>query len=147
MAKVRERADVAVLGEIARIDLRLRGSIERLLPDGLSASQFAVLGHLAAAGEDRSPGALAKAFGLTKGAITNTLRRLQVRGLIAIATDEEDARRRWVRLTPAGSDANRACLAAARPAREALRQALPTEAFEAALPFLKRLRTFLEERG
>jgi len=24
---------------------------------------------------------------------------------------------------------------------------LPTEAFEAALPFLKRLRTFLEERG
>ena len=146
MAQARERADVAVLSEIARIDQQVRNALERVLPAGLSAAQFAVLGHLAAAGETRSPGALATALSVTKGAMTNTLARLQAQGLVHIAADPADGRRKWVSATPRGLEADRLCLAAARPAREALRRALPVESFEAALPFLRALRAFLERR-
>jgi DNA-binding MarR family transcriptional regulator len=145
MAEARERADVAVLGEIARIEQSVRNALERVLPAGLSAAQFAVLGHLAASATPQGPAALAAAFGLTRGAMTNTLKRLEAQGLIAVASDAADGRRKWVSATPAGLEINRACLAAARPAREALRRAFRPEAFEAALPFLRSLRQHIQE--
>jgi DNA-binding MarR family transcriptional regulator len=145
MAEVKERPDVAVLSEIARIDQRVRIALERVLPEGLSAAQFAVLGRLAAADEPLSPSSLAADFAVTKPAMTNPLQRLQAQGLVAVAADALDRRRKWVAATAKGLQANRACLAAAGPARQALRQALPPDVFEAALPFLRDLRVFLEQ--
>src|SRR5450631_2744066 len=102
MAEAKERPDVAVLSEIARIDQRVRIALERVLPEGLSAAQFAVLGRLAAAGEPLSPSSLAADFAVTKPAMTNTLQRLQAQGLVAVATDRSDRRRKWVTATADG---------------------------------------------
>ena len=115
------------------------------LPDGLSQAQLNVLAILARHGGEETPAALARAFTLTKGAMTNTLQRLEARGWVRIAGDASDGRRKRVSLTPAGVAAHDRALAAARPDMEALRARFGAEAFEAALPFLTDLRVWLDE--
>ncbi|HLI65642.1 MAG TPA: MarR family transcriptional regulator, partial [Caulobacteraceae bacterium] len=109
----RNRADVAVFAEIAAIAQLSRARVERALPDGLSQAGLNMLSHLAQHGET-SPAALARAFALTKGAVTNTLQRLGARGLIRILGDAADGRRKRIALTAAGIAAYDRAVAAAR---------------------------------
>jgi DNA-binding MarR family transcriptional regulator len=144
LALARRRPDIELLAQIARIEQRVRAGLEGALPEGLSAAQFTVLGHLVLAGEPQSPGAIAAQFQLSKAAITNTLQRLEAQGFIRLQADDGDGRRKSVTVTAAGAAAHREGLAAVKPQREALRQAFAAQEFEAALPFLRRLRDFLE---
>ena len=65
--------------EIGIIEQLARNRLERGLPDGLKISQFSVLNHLVRLGGEWSPARLARAFQVTKGAMTNTLQRLEKR--------------------------------------------------------------------
>jgi len=141
----KSRADVQVLAEIAAIGQLARNRLERALPDGLSQAQFGLLVRLAHHGVEESPVELAQAFQVTKGAITNTLQRLDAQGFVTVADDADDGRRKRVRITPAGLAACDLGLKAARPAMEALRARFTDAEFEAALPFLSDLREWLDE--
>ena len=104
-----------LLNEIGIIDQLAQNRLERLLPDGLKVSHFVVLNHLVRLGDDRTPVQLARAFQVTKGAITNTLQRLEARGLVRVVPDPQDGRSKRVRLTAAGRRMREACVAATVP--------------------------------
>jgi DNA-binding MarR family transcriptional regulator len=141
----RARADVQVFTEIGVIGQLTRNRLERALPEGLSQAQFGLLTHLAQHGGEPTPVQLAKAFQVTKGAMTNTLQRLEAQGFVAIAGDADDGRRKRVTITPAGLAAHDLGVKAARPAMDALRARFSDADFATALPFLSALRQWLDE--
>ncbi|HYE44745.1 MAG TPA: MarR family transcriptional regulator [Caulobacter sp.] len=141
----RSRPDIEVLTEIGIIAQLSNAALERSLPAGMSAAQFGVLSHFTRRGGAESPARLAAAFQVTKGAMTNTLQRLEAQGFVAIEGDEADGRKKRVSLTLAGAQAYEAGLQALRPRMEGLREAFTDAEFAAALPFLKALRAWMDE--
>jgi len=141
----RSRADVQVFAEIGAVAQLARNRVERALPDGLSQAGFDVLVHLATHGRDENPAALARTFQLTKGAITNTLQRLEAQGCVRMESEAADRRRKRVSLTAEGQAVLSAALVATRPVMDQLRSRFTEAEFEAALPFLAALRAWLEE--
>lgn len=139
------RPDVQVLTEIGMIDQLVTNRLERILPDGLSHAQFSVLTWLRQTSGPAAPAELARVFQLTKGAMTNTLQRLEAQGLVSVAADPDDGRRKQVSMTAAGQGAHDAALTALRPMTESLRSAFTEAEFAQALPFLQALRTWLDE--
>lgn len=139
------RPDVEVFAEIGIIDQLATTRIDRLLPDSLTSAQFSVLNHLAVHGREETPASLADIFLVTKGAMTNTLQRLESRDYISVTGDPTDARRKKVSITPEGHKAYDACVAALRPMMESMREAFTQDEFQDALPFLNALRVWLVE--
>lgn len=144
-ASVHQGPDVELLTEIGIIQQLVHTALERTLPEGLSAAGFGVLTHFMRRGGEESPAQLASAFQVTKGAMTNTLQRLEGAGLVSIRGDEADGRRKLVSLTPAGRAAYEDGLVRLSPRMDGLRQAFSEAEFEAALPFLRALRGWLDE--
>jgi DNA-binding MarR family transcriptional regulator len=139
----KDRPDVQVFAEIGAIDQLATVRIERALPEGLTHAQFTVLNHLVLRGQAFTPVQLARAFQVTKGAMTNTVQRLAAAGYVAVEGDHSDGRKKWVVITPDGLAVHDRCLAAVRPMIEGLRQAFSDTDFATVLPFLQSLRTWL----
>ena len=78
--------------EIGIINQLSSTRFERVLPPGLSLAQFSVLNNFARLGGTRTPAQLASAFQVTKGAMTNTLKKLAAGGYINITPDPADGR-------------------------------------------------------
>lgn len=144
-AEPKDRPDVRVMTEIGIIAQLSNARLDRTLPDGMSAAQFGVLTHFMRRGGRENPARLAKVFQVTKGAMTNTLQRLEAQSFVAIIGDEADGRRKWVSLTDKGARAFDQGLAAMRPHLEGMRAAFTEDEFKAALPFLQALRIWLDE--
>ena len=140
-----KRPDVQVFAEIGIIDQLATTRMDRLLPVGITSAQFSVLNHLAVHGREMTPASLAEAFLVTKGAMTNILQKLHGQGLIDMAGDVTDGRRKRVSLTPEGLAAYEASVGGLRPMMESLREAFTQEEFQDALPFLNALRVWLAE--
>jgi len=141
----RDRPDVRVMTEIGIIAQLSQSQLDRTLPEGLSAAQFGVLTHFMRRGGVETPAQLARAFQVTKGAMTNTLQRLEAQGFVRIVGDETDGRRKLVTLTAEGAQAFNAGLGAMKPHLDAMRGAFTETEFKAALPFLQALRIWLDE--
>lgn len=135
---------VALFSEILTTDQLTRNRLSKVLPKGMEISHFSVLNHLAHSGEERSPAQLAKSFHVTRGAMTNTLSKLEWAGYIHIRPDWEDARRKMVAISPAGRQARDAALAAIEPILAELVTDLGEAKVRAALPILRELRLKLE---
>lgn len=133
----------ALLNEIGIIEQLARNRFERAQPDGLRLPHFAVLNHLVRLGDGRSPSRIARAFEVTKATMTNTLQRLEARGLIRMEPDPRDARGKRVFLTEAGR-ARRDAAARASLADLAVLAAAGGVRPEDALPTLRRLREVLD---
>ena len=93
---------VALFSEILTADQLVRNRLSKVLPKGMEISHFSVLNHLARAGSERTPAQLANSFPVTRGAMTNTLGKLEWAGYIHIRPDWDDARRKMVAISPAG---------------------------------------------
>jgi DNA-binding MarR family transcriptional regulator len=145
MTAAKDRLDVQLLTEIGIINQLSMTLLERTIPAGMSAAQFGVLSHFVRRGGEESPAQLASAFQVTKGAMTNTLQRLEAQGFVRIVGDASDGRKKRVSLTPEGARAFDTAVLAMRPHMEALRSAFTDSEFAAALPFLKALRVWLDE--
>ena len=143
--KAKDRPDFLVFNEIAIIAQLAQNRLERSLPPGLSAAQFGLLNHFARRGGEESPAQLASAFQVTKGAMTNTLQRLEAQGFIRVVPHGEDGRRKLVSITPEGVAAHGQAILALRPYFASLRAAFSDQDFEAALPFLRSMRAWLDE--
>ena len=133
-----------VLTEIGIIEQLARNQLERVLPDGLKVSQFSVLNHLVRLGGQWAPARLASAFQVTKGAMTNTLQRLETRGLVQIVADPDDGRAKLVTITDAGRDMRVRCLECVGPMIGELSRQFPDKEFEMILPVLEKLRKYLD---
>lgn len=131
---------VALFSEILTVDQLARGAVDRVLPRGMELSQFSVLNHLAHAGGERTPAQLARTFHLTRGAMTNTLSKLEWAGWVHIRPDWEDARRKMVAISPAGLAARNAAVAAMTPVLSDIVTQIGVDRVRAALPVLREMR-------
>lgn len=136
---------VALFSEILVVDQLARYNVAKVLPKGMELSHFSVLNHLAHAGEERSPAQLAKTFHLTRGAMTNTLGKLEWAGWVHIRPDWEDARRKMVSISPAGQAARDAALAAMTPIISNMVNQVGAEKVRSVIPVLRELRVQLSE--
>ncbi len=140
-----ESLAVAFFAEVLMVDQLARASLDRVLPKGMELSHFTVLNHLAHVGDERTPAELARALHLTRGAITNTLGKLEWAGWIHIRPDWDDARRKLVASSPAGLAARDAAVAAMAPALGRIARDIGAERVRGALPVLRELRQRLSE--
>lgn len=138
------QAIFAALNEIAIIGQLSGNAFLKVMPDGLQLAQFGVLNHMVRLGDGWTPVRLASAFQVTKGAMTNTLQRLEARALVRIEPDPADGRSKRVFITDAGRAMHQRCLAALGPELAALEAALGGELFTRLLPDLQALRTHLD---
>ena len=145
MSKTPDTLAVSLFSEILVVDQLARASVARRLPKGMELSHFSVLNHLAHAGTERSPAQLAKAFHLTRGAMTNTLHKLEWAGWVHIRPDWEDARRKMVSISPAGQAARDAALAAIAPVISDVADKVGDEKLRMVLPVLREMRMKLRD--
>lgn len=136
---------VTLFSEILAVEQLARNSVARVLPKGMELSHFSVLNHLAYAGSERSPAQLARTFHLTKGAMTNTLGKLEMNGWVHIRPDWDDARRKMVSISPAGLAARDAALAAIAPIIVEVVDKVGSDKVRAALPVLREMRQSLSD--
>ncbi|WP_298294860.1 helix-turn-helix domain-containing protein [uncultured Litoreibacter sp.] len=130
----------ALFSELFMADQLARNRLSRALPKGMELSHFSVLNHLANIGEPRSPTRLAEVFHLTRGAMTNTLSKLEWAGYVHVNPDWNDARRKEVVISPAGRAARDAALAAITPLIAEIVENLGVSKVKATLPVLRELR-------
>src|SRR6056297_3793299 len=136
---------VALFREILTDEQLIRNRLSRVLPKGMEISHFSVLNHLARSGGERSPAQLAKSFHVTRGAMTNTLNKLEWAGYVHIRPDWDDARRKMVAISPAGQRAREAAISAITPMISEVVGELGEDKVRATLPVLRELRIQLEK--
>ncbi len=136
---------VPLFAELFMTDQLARARLTKVLPKGMELSHFSVLNHLARKQEERTPAQLAKSFHVTRGAMTNTLGKLEIAGHIHIRPDWDDARRKFVSISPAGRAARDAAIQAISPVIGALASKIGIDRVRAILPVLRELRVELEK--
>ena len=136
---------VSLFSEILAVDQLARANVARVLPKGMELSHFSVLNHLAHSGAERSPAQLAKTFHLTRGAMTNTLHKLEWAGWVHVRPDWDDARRKMVAISPSGQSARDAALAAIAPVIADVVRKVGEDRVKAVLPVLREMRLKLSD--
>ena len=140
MNDVNDRLAVALFSEIIMADQLARNRLSKALPKGMELSHFSVLNHLTNQNAERSPAQLAKAFHVTRGAMTNTLNKLEWAGHIHVRPDWDDARRKQVTISPSGRVARDVALSAIAPIISKVVEKIGSERVRAALPVLREFR-------
>ena len=135
---------VSLFGEILALDQLVRARLAKVLPKGMELSHFSVLNQLSHTKTERTPAQIAKSFRVTRGAITNTLNKLELSGYIHIRPDWDDARRKMVSISPAGIVARNNALAAVTPIINELIIEMGEERLKAIVPILRDLRQKFE---
>lgn len=130
----------ALFSEVLSADQLLRNRLGKVLPKGMELSHFSVLNHLAFVADERTPAQLAQTFHVTRGAMTNTLNKLEWAGYIHIRPDWDDARRKMVAISPAGKRAREQALALMTPLVRQVIGDLGVEKVRMVLPVLRELR-------
>lgn len=132
-------SEIAIIGHLADT------ALAKALPPEISVAGFGVLNHFVRLNiEGQSPARLARAFQVTKGAMTYTLQKLEELGYVTIEPDPADARAKIVRITKKGRRARDAAAARVNPGMLALLEAVGPEQFARALPFLIKVRQVLD---
>ncbi len=139
-----DRLAASLFAEVLIAEQLSRNLISKALPRGMQISHFSVLNLLAHVNEERTPAQLAQAFHVTRGAMTNTLSRLEWAGHVHIRPDWDDARRKFVSISPAGRAARNAALAAFMPLIAEVVHDIGADRVRMALPVLRELRIRLE---
>jgi DNA-binding MarR family transcriptional regulator len=139
-----DHAFFAVLNEVGIIEQLARNAFEAAQEDGLALSHFIVLNHLTRVGDGANPARMANALQLAKGAITNTVARLEARGLVRVKPDPRDGRGKQVWLTKAGRARREAAITAALGALHASGVVLTGNEASALLEPLRALRKRLD---
>ncbi len=130
--------------EVGIINQLSQSKFESVMPAGMSLAQFSVLNHFVRLGRIESPARLAKAFQVTKGAMTNTLGRLQKQGFVVIKPDPDDGRAKLIEITDAGRQAQQECISKLAPLLIKLNVDLGVEDFAKTMPQLEKIRNYLD---
>ncbi|MFD2738372.1 MarR family winged helix-turn-helix transcriptional regulator [Sulfitobacter aestuarii] len=147
MSEDRNILAILLFSEMLAAEQSLRNRLTRVLPKGMEISHFSVLNNLAWHGGERSPAQLAETFNVTRGAMTNTLSKLEWAGYIHVRPDWDDARRKMVAISPAGRQARDAAVGAITPMINHVVEELGEEKVRATLPFLRAIRGQLSQEN
>lgn len=131
--------------EIGIINQLSSNRAERALPHGLTMSQFGVLNHFSRGLPPKSPLDLAKAFQVTKGAMTNTLKQLERKGFVDIIPHESDKRSKIVSISHKGRVAHQDAQVELAQQFKDFSEAFSVEEIVAQLTALEKLRIWLDE--
>ena len=134
---------ITLFSEIGVIDQLARTRLSRALPDSMELSHFAVLDHFAHSGGEKTPAQLARMLHVTKAAMTNTMTRLSAAGYIHIRPDWDDARKKWLSISPAGLAAREEAVKAIEPFFEEIIEAIGADKIQHLLPIFRDLRAAL----
>jgi DNA-binding MarR family transcriptional regulator len=143
MDRTSDALAVSLFSEILAVDQLTRATLARTLPRGMELSHFSVLNHLAHTGTEKTPAQLARVFHLTRGAMTNTLGRLEWAGWVHIRPDWDDARRKLVSISPTGLAARDAAVAAITPIIADIVTRIGPDRVRTTLPVLREMRIML----
>lgn len=134
-----------ILNEIGIIAQLSQNAFERVIPDGMTLSQFIVLNNFVRLGGTRSPAELASAFQVTRATMTSTLQRLEAKGFVLVTADPKDGRAKRVAITEAGREMREVCLRALGPLLDRQAKDWPVTADAGLLATLGQLRKVLDE--
>ena len=140
----RDPVVIALFSEIVMVETLAKNRLTRVLPRGMELSHFMVLNHFARLGGEKTPAQLARVFHVTKGAMSNTVGRLNAAGYVHVRPDWEDGRRKWVSISPAGMAARDRAVTAIAPVFDDAVAGLGLDRMRTALPILRRLRELLD---
>ena len=104
-----------LLSEIATIEQLARNQLDNALPKNLNISSFSVLNHFSGSKAEKTPLQLARSFHVTKGAMTNTLNKLEKLGYIHIRPDWNDARKKLISISQSGINARNHAIKSIKP--------------------------------
>lgn len=135
----------ALFSEMLMADQLVRARIARALPKGMELNHVSVLNHLSRVKSDRTPAQLARTFHVTRGAMTNTIARLEWAGHVHVRPDWHDARRKIVSISPSGRAACDGALSAIAPILSEAVRTVGRERVRAALPILREIRQSFEQ--
>ena len=138
---------ISLFSEVLAADQMVRYRLGRVLPKGMEISHFSVLNHLAWHDSERSPAQLAETFNVTRGAMTNTLNRLEWAGHVHIRPDWAAARRKLVAISPSGRGARDQALSAIAPMISEVIDSLGEDRVRETLPILRQLRLRMSDKG
>ncbi len=131
--------------EIGIIQQLSTTALNRMLPDGLHVSHFAILNHLIRLGDGKTPQSISDAFQVTKGTMTHTLGALSKRNLIAIQPHPSDGRSKLVFLTDAGRSFHSQAIESLNPFVDQLCRETDLDVMEEMLPHLQAIRAILDK--
>jgi DNA-binding MarR family transcriptional regulator len=121
------------------------GIFEKKLPKGLSASQFSVLNWFVRVDTEATPGRLSSAFQVTKGAMTNTLKKLKEKQLITVEPDVSSGRRKIVKMTQKGRKVRDSALASINPLLDEFAGAFDVADIRKQTVAIQKVRLYLDE--
>ncbi len=136
---------VIFFSEITTIDQMMRNKISNSLPKGMEISHFSLLNHLSFIKNEKTPAQLAKNFHVTKGAMTNTLGKLETAGYIHIRPDWNDARSKQVSISKAGLEATQDAMTLITPVLNEILNKLDAKKTRLILPILREIRILLDQ--
>lgn len=140
MSEDRNALAIALFSEVLAADQMVRARLSKVLPKGMEISHFSVLNHLAHTMDERTPAQLAETFHVTRGAMTNTLSKLEWAGYVHIRPDWDDARRKMVAISPAGRQARDHAVGSITPLINQVVEKLGDAQVREALPILREMR-------
>ena len=131
---------IALFSEMFMADQLARARLAKALPKGMELSHFSVLNHLAWTNDEKTPAQLAKSFHVTRGAMTNTISKLEWAGYVHVRPDWDDARRKQVSISEAGRKARAEALESIAPILADVVDAVGAEKVRSMLPILREVR-------
>lgn len=134
---------IMLFSELLAVDQSVRNRLTQVLPKGMEISHFSVLNNLVAVKQERSPAKLAETLNVTRGAITNTLNKLEWAGHVHVRPDWDDARRKMIGISPSGRVAHQAAISAIAPMINQVIEEIGEEQALAVLPVLRQIRNTL----
>ena len=134
---------IALFSELVASEQKVRQRLSRALPYEMELSHFMLLNYLSLQNREMSPAQLARTFNLTKGAMTNTLSKLESAGYIHIRPDWDDARKKMVGISLAGDRARDEAFLAIMPVFDEILPNFENQEMKLGLRFIRKLRQSL----
>ncbi len=134
-----------LFNEIGIINQLSSNRAERVLPHGLTLSQFSVLNHFARGLPAKSPLGLANAFQVTKAAMTNTIGQLHKKGFVEVTPHPQDGRSKIVSISKAGLSAHQDARERMYGAFGDFAEAFDVKTLRGILPELEKIRVWLDD--
>lgn len=131
---------IALFSEMFMADQLARARLAKALPKGMELSHFSVLNHLARMNDEKTPAQLAKAFHVTRGAMTNTISKLEWAGYVHVRPDWDDARRKQIAISETGRKARAEALESIAPILADVVESVGADKVRAILPILREVR-------
>ncbi|MBD3665267.1 MarR family winged helix-turn-helix transcriptional regulator [Sulfitobacter aestuariivivens] len=140
MAEDQNTIAIMLFSELLAADQAVRSRLTRVLPKGMEISHFSVLNSLIWHADERTPAELAQTLNVTRGAMTNTLSKLEWAGYVHIRPDWDDARRKKVGISPAGRHAHVAAVTAITPMINDVVASIGADKVRETLPIIREIR-------